>query len=148
MRGERIKKAEGTAQQPTFFSCMKIIPDLKRALVRFTVGVPVTLPNKFFCLHLPSCLALPLSLSPAIFEELNWRENIVGWCFMEGQRAGCLVLYNLAERRLCLETEASAQERKRGEYEDEGKKEREEMAEGRREGKKEGRRERTERKKW
>lgn len=39
-------------------------------------------------------------------------------------------------------------ERKRGEYEDEGKKERQEMVEGRREGKKEGRRERTERKKW
>ena len=101
--------------------------------MRFTVGVPVTLPNEFFCLHLPSFLALPLSLSPATLEELNCRENIVGRCFVEGQRAGCLVLYNLAERRLCPETEASAQERKRGEYEDAGKKEREEREERRRE---------------
>lgn len=33
--------------------------------------------NELFCLNLPSCLGLPVPLSPATFEELNQRKNTV-----------------------------------------------------------------------
>lgn len=72
-------------------------------------------------------------------DGVSWRgREQAAWCYITWLNEGCAWRQKPVLKK----------ERKRGEYEDEGKKEREEMVEGRREGKKEGRRERTERKKW
>lgn len=96
MRGEGQRKPEGTTPQPDLLQLRENNSRFEKGFgevdCRLGVGGTVTSPNKSFCLSLPWCLGLLVSLSPTTFKELNLRENTV-WrrCFTEGQRTGCLI---------------------------------------------------------
>lgn len=96
VRGEGQRKPEGTTPQPDLLQLRENNSRFEKGFgevdCRLGVGGTVTSPNKSFCLSLPWCLGLLVSLSPTTFKELNLRENTV-WrrCFTEGQRTGCLI---------------------------------------------------------
>lgn len=124
--GVRLGEDRGSRKEQlnnwTFLSGRKIIPDLKRALVRFTDGVPVTLPNKLFCLNLPSCLGLSATLSSATFKELNWRESTVWTKVLHGGTESRLPdIYAIWQKGGCVLTQKPVIRKQEGKKEQEGR---------------------------